>query len=317
MRGTLRALLIGSAALMACIVAALASAEDPVVLAAGKAMLAQAQLDKSHGSDRGPPIDPAASVYDRVIKSGTIRASYLVDPPELTRDAAGKLSGISVDVLEEAARRLGLKVEWTGEVDHSSVFDGLLADREDMLGTLVWRNSSRGKRADFSVPLHYSGVGIYVRQADLRFSVDRAAIDDPGVRIAVMPGEMGEEIARANFPNAQRVAFLQIPEHVALLQEVADGAADVAFIENNAAQGYLKAHALPVRNIAVEQPIRVFPNNFMFKLDQPAFKSMLDATIEELVNSGFVDRVVAKYEVAPGAYYRLALPYRTTAPAEP
>jgi hypothetical protein len=38
---------------------------------------------------------------------------------------------------------------------------------------------------------------------------------------------------------------------------------------------------------------------------------MLDAAAEELLNEGFVDRVIAKYEEGPGGKYRVALPYRS------
>src|SRR2546430_1529683 len=57
------------------------------------------------------------SAYDRVIKSGTIRAAYLDYPPAFRKDAkTGKASGIFVDTLEQVASNLGLKVEWTEEV---------------------------------------------------------------------------------------------------------------------------------------------------------------------------------------------------------
>jgi hypothetical protein len=37
---------------------------------------------------------------------------------------------------------------------------------------------------------------------------------------------------------------------------------------------------------------------------------MLDVAIEDLLNSGYVDKVLDKYEPYPGTFYRVARPYR-------
>ena len=61
------------------------------------------------------------------------------------------------------------------------MIEGLRADRYDLIGSQVWANSSRAKQADFTVPLFYSGIGIYVRADDSRFDSDHAKIDSPDV----------------------------------------------------------------------------------------------------------------------------------------
>src|ERR1039458_8039271 len=62
-------------------------------------------------------VQVAVSAKDRVLKRGVIRAGYAIYPPASFKDPnTGKISGICVDVLEEAAKNLGLKVEWTEEV---------------------------------------------------------------------------------------------------------------------------------------------------------------------------------------------------------
>ncbi len=37
---------------------------------------------------------------------------------------------------------------------------------------------------------------------------------------------------------------------------------------------------------------------------------LIDTSLEEMKNSGFVDSVIAKYEVFPGSFLRVAKPYR-------
>ena len=51
----------------------------------------------------------ADSLYDRVLKSGKIRAGYICYQPTLMRDMnTKKFSGIGFEVLELAARKLSL-----------------------------------------------------------------------------------------------------------------------------------------------------------------------------------------------------------------
>ncbi|MGD0253572.1 MAG: transporter substrate-binding domain-containing protein [Verrucomicrobiota bacterium] len=74
------------------------------------------------------------SLYDRVMKSGKIRAAYTIYPPGCFKDDNGKLKGVFVETLEEAAKNLGLTVEWTEEVGRGTQIEGLENNRFDMIG---------------------------------------------------------------------------------------------------------------------------------------------------------------------------------------
>jgi len=41
-------------------------------------------------------------------------------------------------------------------------------------------------------------------------------------------------------------------------------------------------------------------------------RSTLNTAIQELVNNGFVDRVIDKYEKYPNSFQRVAIPYKET-----
>jgi len=49
----------------------------------------------------------------------------------------------------------------------------------------------------------------------------------------------------------------------------------------------------------------------MFKRGETEMKQMLDVAIEDLLNSGYVDELLNKYEGTANAFYRVARPYRT------
>ena len=239
----------------------------------------------------------ADAVYDRVIKSGTIRCAYVVYPPGCIKDPnTGKLSGIFVDTINEAAKNLGLKAEWTEEVSWGTMIEGLQTDRYDLVASPVWANSTRAKHADFSVPLMFSGIGVYVRQKESRFGSGLTALNSPSVKIATVDGEMTDIISQSEFPNAQRVSHPQNTDVSLVLQDVAQGKADVTFVEPYYASQFLKNNPETLKNLVAAKPIRIFPNTMMFKQGDFEFKPMLDTALQELVNSGYVDKKINQYD---------------------
>jgi len=253
------------------------------------------------------------SVYDRVMKSGKIRAAYITYPPALIKDTkTGKLSGTFVEVLEQSAKNLGLTVEWTEEVGWGAQIEGLQADRYDIIGSPVWANPSRGKLTTLSTPVYYSGIGVYVRPDETRFSDANGwkSINDAAVKIVTIDGETADLIARTDFPNAQRVSLPQLSDISEMFLNVKTKKADVLFAEPFFGYEFLKNNPDTVKNIGTEKPIRLLGNCYMFKANEFQMKHMLDVAIEDLLNSGFVDKVLDKYEPYPGTFYRVARPYR-------
>jgi ABC-type amino acid transport substrate-binding protein len=249
---------------------------------------------------------------ERVVRTGTLRVGYVISPPSCYKDLQTKnLAGYSVDVLNEMGKRLGVKVAWVEEATWATMIEGLNTGRYDVIGSTSWRNSTRGKVADFVTPIVYSGVGVYVRPNDHRFDRKLPAINAPAVRIATMDGELSDAIAKVDYPAAQRVSLPQLSDVSQLLEEVRGGKADVSLMENNTAYHYLKQNPGAVRNIVSDRPVRVFGESFIVRAGDMRLQHTLDSAAEELLNEGFVDHVISKYEEGPGGKYRVALPYRS------
>ncbi len=252
------------------------------------------------------------SVYDRVIKAGKIRAAYITYPPACMKDTGtNKMSGLFVDTLEKAASNLGLTIEWTEEVGWGAQIEGLDNNRYDIIGSPVWANPTRGKLTTLSIPVYYSGIGIYVRKDDNRFNKDWKAINSDKTRIVTIDGETGDLIARTQFPQAQRVSLPQTSDISQLFLNVSTNKADILFAEPYFYYQYLKSNTDNLKNIAAQAPIRVLGNCYMLKKGESQFKQMLDVAIEDLLNSGYVDGLFGNYEGAANAFYRVAHPYST------
>ncbi len=251
------------------------------------------------------------SVYDRVIRTGTLRCGYTVYPPDTIKDPnTGKLSGVFVDTVQKAADLLHLKLEWSEEVSWGTMIEGLNSDRFDAICSGVWENTDRGRVAAFSRPIFYSALGVYVRKDDTRFGNDLAVLNDPAVRLAVIDGETSATIGRNRFPRAQQVALPQGSDVSQMLLSVTSGKADLVFVEPAVAADFLRTNPDSIRN-AADRPVMVLPTVVMFRRGQDELRLMLDSAFDQLVNDGEVDDILKKYEPFPGAFYRDAYAYRT------
>lgn len=264
------------------------------------------------GCGQAPTVQAQAkpSLYDRVIASGVIRASYANYPPYCIKDPnTGKLSGIFVEVLNEAGKRLGLKVEWVEEVGWGAIFEGLNSDRHDVFGAGIWRNSSRGKVGDFSRPLFFNVIKVYGKPGEKRYDDSLDSINSSEARISTMDGAVEDVIATTDYPNAKKVSVPQLNPWSDVLLNISSGKADLTFAEPSAVNLYLEKNPGTIAELFPNKPIRVFANTFAFKLGEPKFKAMLDSCLEEMLNDGTIERILKSYEKHPGEFYRVAKPY--------
>ena len=251
------------------------------------------------------------SLYQRVIKLGKIRCGYGLFPPYCMKDPnTGKLSGIFIDILEEAGKNLGLKIEWSEEVGWSNIIQGLEANRYDLVPTGVWPNASRGKHVSFTIPLFYNRLDAYVRKNDKRFDNNIQAIDSNSVIIATIDGYINQTIAKSRFSYARLLTHPDICDGAQVFLDVVNKKADITFNDPSLAALFLKNNPNTIKCITTK-PLTVEANTMIFKIGEPTFKSMLDTALDELINNGYVDSVLNKYEPTPGVYLRVAPPYKT------
>lgn len=250
-------------------------------------------------------------LHDRVMQAGKIRCGYFIFPPYCMKDPnTGKLSGIFVEALTEAARNLNLSLDWTEEVGYGTMIEGLKSNRYDIVPTGVWPNANRARYADFSIPLFYSGVGVYARSGDNRFTNKNIKdIDSDQITISTIDGTVQDLMAKKNFPHAHILSHPDSSEASQILLDVVHKKADVTFIEPGLVGLFLKNNPCTLKCITGRKPIGVVGNTMMFKIGEPSFKSMLNTALSELVQTGYINKLLDKYEPIQGAYYRVASPY--------
>jgi ABC-type amino acid transport substrate-binding protein len=208
------------------------------------------------------------------------------------------------------ARRLGVKLIWVEEVGLPVIAEGLRQQRFDLVMLPLWRSAERAKAMGFSVPIFYSTVGVYVRAGDSRFDANRAAINDPKVTVAAIDGEMAGEIARSDFPLAKINSLPQLTDYSQLMMQVASRKADITFFSSVQARRFIKQNPGAIKDITGNAPIRVYAECLILPIGDGSFRSMIDATLTEMIENGAIDKAFARNGEDPNEYYRPAFPFR-------
>ena len=95
-----------------------------------------------------------------------------------------------------------------------------------------------------------------------------------------------------------------------MLLQVDQKRADVTFAMEFDGDRYAAANPGTLDKTTKDSPVRIFPNCYMLKLGDEEFKNMLNTTLDELANQGYVEHLLAHYETYPGTLYPVARPYR-------
>ncbi|MSU60526.1 MAG: transporter substrate-binding domain-containing protein [Candidatus Staskawiczbacteria bacterium] len=261
------------------------------------------------------PQSQTTTVYDKVIKSGTLRACYAAYAPQFIKDPnTSKLSGVFFDVVSKAAENMSLKIDWNAEITRGEMAEALNSGRCDIVGSGFYATSARARAAELSIPVFYNPVYVYVRANDSRFDSDFKIANDKQYTVATVDGQSSQTIAINQFPNAKTLELPQASDASQLLLNVADGKADMTFSEPALANLYMKNNPGKIKEVSFGKPVQVYGNSVAIKKGEFALTSALNGAILELFNNGYVESVLTRYEKEyPGDYYRVALPYSTPA----
>ncbi len=173
----------------------------------------------------------------RIDRERVYRIGYGIDRPLHFAGADGRPTGLAVELVSEAARRKGIKLEWvygTGFNQRNMDFWVLLTIREDRL-----------KGAHFTEPYLRAESSFLVR-ADSPY---REARELARARVSHISSGANRDLVRQMFPE---VTAVMRPSSTEALQELIDGRVDAAFIDQ---------YALFTSLLRGEQsvPLRVLP----------------------------------------------------------
>ena len=273
---------------------------------------AAASIVQAKDESRHQAIPAKPNALERIFSRGSIRAAYVVLPPEMEKDPnTGKLSGIAYELTEALGRRLNLKIEWVEEVSFATMHEGLNLGRFDMICFTLYRRANLGRVMNFTKPLFYSGNGIFVRKGEAAHYKNLNRINSEDVRIGYLDGEVSYELAREYFPNAKTLSLPMGGDLAQLLMNVILGKTDVALVNQAAASLFIAKHPNLLVNLAAERPLAVYSHGFGLPKEQNDLEYLINLGLDELIENGLVANVLAQHEPLPNSYLRLQSPYST------
>jgi len=253
------------------------------------------------------------SAYERVMRTGVIRCGYWNWPPLFVKDAAdGKNSGIFYELTMYIGNALGLEVEWTKEVAFSSFEQDLITGKIDAVCAGVWPKAARSRTMEFSDPVFYVPMNVYVRAGDNRFDGNLSALNSPDVTFSGMDGLVEAAIVAQDFPKALRTALPDTAGVSEIFLMVKDAKADAVIADVFTATDFLENNAASLKAIKSDHPIRYFGNTIAVAKGEQELVNMLNTALEEAQSAGVTEAFIKKHERVPNNLLRVAKPYQNT-----
>lgn len=262
------------------------------------------------------PAFAADSAYDRVVNTGVLRCGYGSWEPGVMKDPqTGKMKGLFVDMLEEAARIAKIKIEWTSEVDWGQIPEALQSGKVDAFCSGMAADAARAKRLAYTVPMSYWSFDVIVRADDDRFPKDRpltlADLNKPDFSTAYTEGDVLETIKQTELPDVKGVPLPPLGTPADNIMNVLTKKTDFVVFPRVMIQNYEKTNgAGKLRLLEMETPLRVYGNVVAVDIHERELLSFLDAALTELIQSSAYDRIMAPYaRDYPGAFLKPAAPF--------
>ena len=171
----------------------------------------------------------AQSALNEILDTGVMKVGTTGDwnPMSLRDPATNSYKGFDIDVMNELANDLGVKVEFV-PTDWKTLVNGVVAGKYHLTGSASI-SPPRMKVAGFSE----SYISVEIFPFTMKENADKFdgydSINQPGVKVATTLGTTFEKLAREWFPDAD-IKVVEAPARG--FQEVLAGRADV-FITSN------------------------------------------------------------------------------------
>lgn len=253
------------------------------------------------------------TAFERILRTGVIRCGYYVFPPVTYRDPnTNELSGFTVDMMNEIAKRASLKIEWAEEYSWSGWTESLHAGRFDVACTPNWPDIPASRVVTFGTPMFYAGIFPVVRAEDTRFEKDDLdQFNRKEITIAAPEGDALVSLTQAWFPKATLNVIPPGTDTGSFALQLLTKKADMLLWDDNGIYQFNqnnKEHQL--RGIARDQPVKLQTFTLAVDRDEVVLKDFLDNAVHDLMNDGTLDRMLRKWEPEPGkTYLRVNKPY--------
>lgn len=249
------------------------------------------------------------SVYERVMRTGTLKCGYYPWPPFFEVDAnTGEISGMMAELAESVGELLDLKIEYVQlsalgfqvEELKRGIYDAFCVDSYYVFSSI--------KFVDYSDPYFYAPVYAYVRSDEDRFKSIKD-MNDLSVSFVGIDGDLSVSMVQRSFPNAKLMSIPSNSDGAQIMMNIMTKKADVAIIDPGIVDVFNKTNSPGLKNIFPQDPVAVYPIGFSVIKGESKLLYMLNGAISALHNTNSIEPVLRKYDPDGMALYNVAKPY--------
>jgi cyclohexadienyl dehydratase len=221
------------------------------------------------------------SDLDRIMGSGVVRVCSTGDyQPFSHRDPQGRWSGLDIDLADDLATRLAVRLDLVPTTWASLMKD--LDDKCDLAMGGITITADRAKQARFSSPYLHDGKAAAVRCADVARYRSLADVDRAGVRVVVNPGGTNADFDHANLKHATVVEY---PDNNTIFGQLIGGQADVMITDASEIRWQTSRNP-QLCGVAVDQPFTSTQKAYLIPAADEATLKWVDQWLTTIVNDG-------------------------------
>ncbi len=232
----------------------------------------------------------STSRLDDIIKSGKLRVCTPGDyKPFSFHKPDGGYEGLDIDLVQAAAKALGVEVEMVKSGWPTLMKDFL--EKCDVAVGGISVTTDRQKTAFFTTAYMVNGKAPITKCENVAKFQTVADIDKPTVTVIENPGGSNERFARANFKQAKIVIY---NDNVTIFDEILKGKADVMISESveTIVQSKLRPGLCAVNP---DKPLQYGEMAWLIPRGDTAVKGWMDTWFHLAKASGDYDRITAKW----------------------
>lgn len=237
------------------------------------------------------------TVFDRVMKTRTIRCAYALRPPMVVKDVNTKeLTGIGVDLMNEVGKRLNLKIDWAEEVGFGTIIESIKTHRVDMGCGIYVANSARAPFIGFTRVMYFEPMFVYKRKDDPRTIKSYDELNDPKYSFSSIDGGSPIVLQRQLFPKSKQKTLPELSDLADTFEDLATQKVDFVIQPEITVVNFEKSRPGLVTKL-LDKPVTYWPIVMFLPLGDGPMKSMIDTTLMEIEYDGTLERILRRYHV--------------------
>jgi len=227
---------------------------------------------------------PQQGTLQRVLNTHTLRVGVSLFTPWTLKNKKGELIGFEIDVANQLAKDLGVRVEYT-VFNWKDIIPAIQTQKIDIIVAGITITPQRALQVSFSQPYAESGVGLATNISLTKEFTGVQDLNRPRVSIAAISKTVSEDLVHRIFPKAKLALFANSQDAVqALLKGEVHG-----YVEHNPIPTFLAIEHPQKIDEPLSQPLLRTMAGFAVRHGNQEFLNFLNAWITAHEADGWLD----------------------------